>query len=217
MNSTVSSSLSLSDVIHGVRGSVGRWAVLGWISSVLGLLLYRRLGEILGRMERLAARFEAGRLRPLGPRVGERIWPRDPTATLPRSPTAKLPRDPTAKLPRDPTAKLPRRFGWLVRAASWHAGCYSGQLQFVLEQPRMVELLIAAPQAARVLTPLCRMLAVETALLRPRVVGSEAVAAVVPVVVKRVRAKRPAVDFGRIPIPRGVISAVRRRGLAKDG
>ena len=117
MDLSPSPSLSLFDVIRPLRGSVGRWSVLGWLSAVLGLLLYRRLGEIDRRMERMLARFRAGRLRPAGTRVGvrsgvvgvrpaavERIWP--------------------------------QQFGWLVRAASWHAAGFSGQLRLVLGSRR---------------------------------------------------------------------------------
>jgi len=215
MTDNASPSLSLFDVFHALRGQVGAWSVRGWLSAALGLLLYRRLGEMMGRMERLTARFRAGRLRRPGPRavrpvaavavradVGQQLWPRDPTA----------------KLPRDPTAKLPRRFGWLVRAASWHAAAYTGQLRLVLAQPEMVALLAATPQAARILRPLCRMLAVETALLHPRVEGAavaEPAAETVAVKVPRVRAPRVPVDWGRIPLPRGVLTAARRGGFAK--
>jgi hypothetical protein len=73
-----------------------------------------------------------------------------------------------------------------------------------------VALLTAAPQAARVLRPLCRMLAVETSLLRP----GEA-PAVRPVATKKARKPRVKVDWGRIPLPRGVLSAARRQGFAK--
>jgi len=107
-----------------------------------------------------------------------------------------------------------------VRAASWHAAGYGEQLRWVLHTPEMVTLLIAAPQAARILRPLCRMLAVETSLLRPPalpgVTGEAPAAAPAPVEAKRVRKPRTTVDWGRIPIPRGVLSAVRRRGFLKD-
>ena len=76
----------------------------------------------------------------------------------------------------------------------------------------MVELLVAAPQAARILRPLCRMLAVEEALLRPGVVVVEPV---VVVVRKRVRRARIPIDWGRIPLPRGVLSWARREGFGK--
>jgi hypothetical protein len=85
----------------------------------------------------------------------------------------------------------------------------------------MVALLVAAPQAARILRPVCRMLAVETSLLRPRLEGAAVeieageIAPVAPVVKQRVRLPREAVDWGRIPLPRGVLSAARRQGFGK--
>ncbi len=175
----------------------------GWLRAALGLLLHRRLGQIGLRMERMAARFAAGKLWrrkdavTRGPRkdvtgqgrrleAGERIWPRD--------------------------------FGWLVKAASWQAAGFGCQLRAVLETPEMVALLVAAPEAARVLRPLCRMLAIETSLLRPGVareegaVGDGAASVEKP---KRVRKPRAKVDLGRVPIPRGVMAAVRRERLLK--
>ena len=53
--------LNLSVVLRALRGEVGGWTVRRLLSEVLALLLYRRLGEILGKMERLVARFQAGR------------------------------------------------------------------------------------------------------------------------------------------------------------
>jgi hypothetical protein len=79
----------------------------------------------------------------------------------------------------------------------------------------MVALLVAAPQAARILRPLCRMLAVETSLLRPGVDGAVVPDEVVEVVRVRVRKPRVAIDFGRIPLPRGVLAAARRQGFGK--
>jgi len=83
-----------------------------------------------------------------------------------------------------------------------------------------VALLLAAPQAARILRPVCRMLAVEAQLLRPRPEGevAEIVAAeAVRVVKARVRKPRVAVDWGRIPLPKGVLAAARRQGFGKVG
>jgi len=182
---------TLSAVLRALRGEVGGWTVRRLLSEVLALLLYRRLGEICGKIERLAARFQAGRLwvRVSGARTaarsaakkGARIWP--------------------------------GRFAWLVRAAGYQAAGYGCQLRHVLEQPEMVELLNASPQAARILRPVCRMLAIETALLRPGVV-------VPPPVVRvrkpRVRKARVPIDWGRIPLPRGVLSAARRQGFGRD-
>ena len=101
-------------------------------------------------------------------------------------------------------------------------------MRTILGQPEMVELLLAAPQAARILRPLCRMLAVETSLLRPRAAGAAvepeaqapgeiAASEVTGEIRKRVRRARVPVDWGRIPLPRGVLAAARRRGFGKDG
>jgi len=194
MNSSAPSSpyLSLSAVLRALRGEVGGWTVRRLLSEVLALLLYRRLGEICGKIERLAMRFHAGRLRRRAPRTsivvrvtaktGARIWP--------------------------------GRFAWLVRAASYQAAGYGCQLRHILEQPEMVELLKASPQAARILRPVCRMLAIETSLLRPGVVMPEPA---VRVVKPRVRKKREPIDWGRIPLPRGVLSAARRQGYGRAG
>ena len=179
-----------------MRGAVGGWGGRGFLSGVLALLLFRRLGEICGRMERLAARFEAGRLWCRVPRAG--VVPRGVSGGGVRA--ARI---------------WPARFGWLVRAAAHHAAVYNGQLRVILERPEMVELLVAAPQAARILRPLCRMLAVEVTLLRPGAVEDAEPVAIMPVVKKRVRARRPPVDWGRIPLPRGVLSAARRQGFGK--
>ena len=77
----------------------------------------------------------------------------------------------------------------------------------------MVELLKAAPQAARILRPVCRMLAIETSLLRPGVVEPEPVMRVRK---PRMRKPRVPIDWGRIPLPRGVLSAARRAGFGKE-
>ena len=188
MNSSAPPSpyLNLSAVLRALRGEVGGWTMRRMLSEALAWLLYRRLGEICGKIERLVVRFQAGRLWQRAPRAGAgmrnaaktggRIWP--------------------------------GRFGWLVRVASYQAAGYGCQLRHVLEQPEMVELLKASPQAARILRPVCLMLAIETAVLRP---GVPVPAPVVRVVKPRVRKKREPIDFGRIPLPRGVLTAVRRR------
>ncbi len=200
MNASASPFLSLSILIHGVRGSVGGWGLRGLLKRALVWLLYRRLGEMLRRMEGLAARFQAGRLWRVGSRgvaasrggavdggvsrgSGERVWPGG--------------------------------FGWLVRAAGYEAAGFGSQLRAVLGSPEMVALLEASPQAVRVLRPLCRMLAVEASVLRP---GGVVAAVAGEVVAARVwvRKARVKVDVGRVPIPRGVMSAVRRGRYGRD-
>ena len=193
MNSSAPSSpyLDLSVVLRAVRGEVGGWTVRGLLSHILALLLFRRLGEICGKMERLVARFQAGRL-----------WLRKPQT-----------RAGARKAGKTGARIWPGRFAWLVRAAGYQAAGYGCQLRHVLEQPEMVELLKASPQAARILRPVCRMLAIETSLLRPGVVEPEPV---VRVRKPRVRKPRVPIGWGRIPLPRGVLSAARRQGFGRD-
>jgi len=190
-SATLSPYQTLSAVLRALRGEVGGWHLRGMLSHVVMMLLYRRLGEICGKIERLVTRFQAGRL-----------WRREPAARVGARHAAKT------------GARIwPGRFGWLVRAASYQAAGYGCQLRHVLEQPEMVELLKASPQAVRLLQPVCRMLAIETALLRPGVL-------VPPPVVRvrkpRLRKKREPIDWGRIPLPRGVLTAARRQGFGRD-
>ena len=182
---------NLSVVLRALRGELGGWTVRRLLSEVLALLLYRRIGEICGKIERLVARFQVGRL-----------WRRASGASVGTRSAAKT-----------GTRIWPGRFAWLVRAASYQAAGYGCQLRHILGQPEMIELLKASPQAARILRPVCRMLAIETSLLRPGVVAPEPV---VRVRKPRVRKPRPPIDWGRIPLPRGVLSAARRQGFGRD-
>jgi len=195
---------NLSVVIRGLRGALGGWGVQGLLSQALVMLLYRRLGGICGQMERLSQRFQAGRL-----------WRVAARAVATERGAADRRKQAVISL------RWPGRFGWLVRLASYHAAGYGCQLAEILRQPEMVELLLAAPQAARILRPVCRMLAVDASLLRPRPEGAAEVvpADVVEVVRARVRKRvvRAPVDWGRIPLPRGVLAAARRQGFGKVG
>jgi len=195
--------LCLSEVIRALRGQLGNMGAQKVLSHALLLLTHRRLGEISRAMDRLVARFRAGTLRPVSARVAvDRV----------------VSEGAVVRTRARPDAVLPRKFGWLVDAGAWRAAVYGGQLRLVLQKPEMVELLIAAPQAARILRPLCRMLLVETSLLRPRAPGSppEDVAEVVPKVVKkRVRKPRPKVDWGNIPLPRGMMAWAKKQGFGK--
>jgi len=182
--------VNLSVVLLAVRKEVGGWGLRGLLSQVLVLLVYRRLGGVVREMEGLAARFAAGTLFRVVGRVS--VAARVVAGGARRVGEARV---------------WPGRFGWLVRAASWQAAGYGSQLEAVLREPEMVALLMAAPRAARILRPVCRMLAVDASLLRPGVV---VVVAPVREVKPRVRKPRPKVDWGRIPLPRGVLTWVRK-------
>ena len=202
MNSSASPSpfLNLLTVLRALRGSVGGWGGLGLLDAALTLLLFRWLGGICADMERLAQRFQAGRLW----RVVDRA--------------AVAPRVASDGRRSMPAIRLPGRFGWLLMKAAYRAAGFGCQLRAVLEQPDMVEVLIAVPRVGRILLPLCRALAIETSLLRPRPAGAavEITAEdIAPVAKTRVRKPRAPVDWGRIPLPRGVLSAARRQGFGK--
>jgi hypothetical protein len=57
-------------------------------------------------------------------------------------------------------ARLPMRLGWLMRLAPGTMQL-GGQVRAVMEDPDLVDLLATVPGAARILRPLCRMLAIE--------------------------------------------------------
>ncbi len=200
-----SSYLDLSVVLRSVRGALGGWCARGVLGHALGLILYARLAGVCLRMERLAVRFAAGRLW----RVAARV--RVGSAISGGRAGARI---------------WPGRFGWLVRLAGWEAAGFGSQLRAVLQTPEMVALLEASPQAGRILRPVCRMLALETSLLRPRAAAGTAAAvdavanlevsgAVAEVGRRMLRRIREAVDLGRIPLPRGVLAAARRQGFGR--
>jgi hypothetical protein len=190
--------LNLSVVIRALRAEVGGWGLRGLVRQALVLLVYRRLGAICGDMERLCLRFQAGSLWRV---VGRAVVARRIEGEGRRAAAARV---------------WPGRFGWLVWAVGYQAAGFGSQLQAVLSEPEMVALLTATPRAGRILRPLCRMLAVDIALLRPRPAVVEVAPDDVGVVAKtRVRKPRVPVDFGRIPLPRGVLLAARRQGFGK--
>jgi hypothetical protein len=214
--------LTLPFVIHALRASVGGWAGRGLFSAALAWLLYRRLGEIQRDMAGLMARFQSGRLW----RVMTRASAKRPVPESVGSATA------CGVGAGDGAAGAriwPRDFGWLVRFAAYQAAGFGLQLRNVLTQPDMVALLAAAPRARRVLRPLCRMLAVETALLQagaprrhgPVAAGPEVGADQTANARSEPEAERPAQERVRagappgIALPRGVLTAARRDRASK--
>jgi hypothetical protein len=74
--------------------------------------------------------------------------------------------------------RLPREFGWVGRMLP-EAAKYAGALQYLLRDPETLALLEKAPQAGRMLRPLCQLLGVQTPefLRRGAVVARAVVAA----------------------------------------
>ena len=159
--------LDLPAIIGAVRATGGEWGKRGLLSQALMFLLYTRLGQISGQMERMAARFVAGRVWRSKPRVEG---------------VSAVRAEGGARVAERPVRIWPTRFAWLIRVGGWQVAGRASQLRAVLETPEMVALLRAVPQAARVLRPLCRMLAIEPSLLWPLAPGE--------VVVPKVRKPR---------------------------
>jgi len=206
---TAPPALSLPFVIRALRVALGAWTARGFLAVTLALLVHRRLGEICQRFERLAQRFAAGlalrRLRGAPSRGGDAA-------------DAATADDARVGGGRAGAGRVwPGAFFWLVRAAGWEAAGFAGQVRVILEQPDMIALLRAAPQAGRLLVPVCRMLGLETSLLRPppeqnREREAEqktcSAAPLAPVSPPRVRRRKP--DLGPVALPRGVMAAVRK-------
>jgi hypothetical protein len=125
---------ALRTILRGVMAALGAWG----LEAEIAVLLHRRIAHVAARIERMLARFRAGRLW----RVAER--------------KARV-----GAIRRGRIDALPRRFGWLVVAGGHRAAGFGSQLRAVLAEPEMAALLAASPAAVRVLRPLCRALALE--------------------------------------------------------
>jgi hypothetical protein len=119
------------------------------VARPLLILLWSRLNRTVLRFASLAARAAAGRL------AAPRSRPARPAPVSPPSPSP-------LSSPRPPAVG----FVWLVRLVPGTAA-YGSQLQYLLATPEMAALLATAPQAARILRPLCRMLGVPSATILP--------------------------------------------------
>jgi len=104
----------------------------------IGTLMEGRVRRLAARFARLAARIEAGTLRP-------------PRRRAERTGQA------AERVRRPPLPLVLRRFGWLGRMVP---GAWTCALEFepVLAGPEMAALVAAVPQAARILRPLSHML-----------------------------------------------------------
>jgi len=102
-------------------------------------LLWNRLSRLTTRFNALVARLAAGR----------------PAA--PHRPRTR----PARAAPEPGTLRLPNAYGWLIRLLPGEAACCGSQLQALLADPQMAALLAAAPEAGRILRPLCRLLMIE--------------------------------------------------------
>ncbi len=129
-------------IIDGLCRAVAAHAHRNALARPLLVLLFCRLRRMVVRLAGLAVRMRNGTL-PARRRPGA------------GSPRPASPRP--ASVP--PPPRLPRGFAWVPRLVP-EANGYASQLRHLLAEPEMAALLAAAPQAGRILRPLCRMLGI---------------------------------------------------------
>jgi len=118
-------------------------------------LLSFRLDRLAVRLQRLYDRWLANTLPSPRPRRPRPATPR-PKAAPARIPELPIPGVGLADAP----ARLPRGHGWVLRRIP-EVGSESGRLHEALQNPHSRAFVEAAPQAARLLRPLCRALGVD--------------------------------------------------------
>ncbi len=148
----------LTLIVAGLQKAAAARAGRDHAVAPLVTLLWTRLARLTARFDALVARLTAGH--PAAP--GR---PRTRSASTAPARTA-----PAAAL------RLPRSQAWLIRLLPGEAASYGCQLQALLADPQMAALLAAAPEAGRILRPLCRLLAIapEGMLALPSAAGKPA-------------------------------------------
>jgi hypothetical protein len=152
-NPTLSEALAI--IINGLCAAMQRQSEDDPSIIRICIRLWTSLLHLTKRYNRLVTLWYEGRLKPYRPREYR--------------PRTKWP-DPPKKPGEDhkPRDTLPSAFGWIVKYVPL-AALYRDQLRELLADPEMIAFLTAAPQAGRLLRPLCRTLGVPlTAELLPK-------------------------------------------------
>ena len=136
----------LTLVVQALRAAIAAHAARDRAAVAVAWLVWPYLNRLAARFAALAARIQAGKVA---------VAPR---ATRPRA-------APEVARPRPPG--LPRGFAWLIHFAP-NTAALGGQVRHLLADPEMASLLATAPQAGRILRPLCRMLGIEAGPEFPR-------------------------------------------------
>ncbi len=117
-------------------------------------LLWFRLERLANRLTRLYDRWQTNTLPK--PRQTTQRPKTTQRPTPPQIPELPAPGMPLVEAP----TRLPRARGWITRRIP-EAGPSAGHLHDLLQQPHIQEFVQAAPQAARLLRPLCHALGVD--------------------------------------------------------
>jgi hypothetical protein len=135
-----------ASILDGALKAIARHTAIPADVRRLLLLVYSWINRTKKRFAALAARVAAGKASPR---------PR-PASVTPRS-KGEAPEKPDK--PRPPS--LPREKAWLLVLMKWEIACYRSTIMNWLEEPEVVALIQAAPQAGRLLRPLCRLLGID--------------------------------------------------------
>jgi hypothetical protein len=148
----------LTLIVAGLQKAAAARAGRDHAVAPLVTLLWTRLARLTARFDALVARLAAGH-------------PAAPARQRARSASVVPARKAPAAILR-----LPRGQAWLIRLLPGEAASYGCQLQALLADPQMAALLAAAPEAGRILRPLCRLLAIapEGLLVLPSAAGKPA-------------------------------------------
>ena len=126
--------------LSGLRATVANHIARAWHLEPLLALIYHRLTRMALRLDRLTQRWQAG------------------TLPKPRAPqTRSAPTRPDS--PKTKPIAVPKSHFWLVRLVQPTAQ-YIVPVEIFLANPETRALVEAAPQAGRILRPLCRALGI---------------------------------------------------------
>lgn len=147
-----------SMALDGLCQAVAARIAGGGMQAAVIMLVWNRLRRIEARVLRLIKAIGEGRV---------------PVGRVPRERARDVP---VARVARPPSLWMPRRFGWLIQMVPYRAAGFASQLSHLLAEPEMVNLLATSPRLGQMLRPLCRMLAMDVALLTPVAAAAMAVA-----------------------------------------
>jgi len=140
----------LAWLIDGLCKAIGADARKQRMDAALAWAVYHRVRLLGDRLIALATRVRAGRV------MVRRSRTRHPDRSASRP---DLPQGERELPSRERELRLPRGFGW-VRQALPQTAAYAGVLTFLLHEAEMKALVEKAPQAGRILRPLCHLLGV---------------------------------------------------------
>jgi len=125
------------DILTGLRAIIAAHMAKDPLRVPLFTLLWTRIGRMAGRFETLFAKWQAG--------------------TLPKPRPSRVNQHRNTR----PNPRLPEGRAWVVVHVGYQAANLASQLQHLLADPAMADFLQAAPQAGRILRPLCHMLGID--------------------------------------------------------